>query len=133
VVEEVDAHDFSGLDEALGHGHVFGGGCRITGGVIVGDNDAGGGGKDGVFEDFAGVDEEKSPMETFLMVRTRFLVSMSRLFRLNRDGIQIVGLSGYLSNTGGSTSALMSSKCDDKAVRCLWPRFRLINCCYAGP
>ncbi len=41
VVKEVNAHDLAGLDEPLGHGHIFGGRRGVAGGVIVGDDDAG--------------------------------------------------------------------------------------------
>jgi hypothetical protein len=55
VVEDFDAEGFAGGDEVAGDFEVFGGGLRIAGGRVVGEDDGGGFVEDGRVENFAGV------------------------------------------------------------------------------
>lgn len=57
VVEKFDAEDVSGFPKLLGDTDVFAARRRITGGMIVGDDDGRGGLQDSEFENFARVDE----------------------------------------------------------------------------
>ena len=57
VVDDLDIHEFSGLDEAFCHGDVFGAWLGVSGRVVVDDDDGGACPSDGFCEDLCGADE----------------------------------------------------------------------------
>src|SRR6185437_112410 len=55
VVQELDAEDLARLFETAGDVEIVGAGSRIAGRMVVRDDDAGGGGRHGIFENLPGV------------------------------------------------------------------------------